>query len=169
MSAPVVRGYITSRPVRGNAVPQRVQNLVVRDYAARRGLAYRLAAVEYAMPGCSMILEGVLADLDRLDGVVLYSLFLLPDDPHRRRAIYDRVLAAGRRLYAALEDLVLATPADAALWEDLIDVAATLPATPFGGRYEKNDEPLGPDAERLVEIFERDGATPARAPSSASR
>lgn len=155
MSQPVVRGYIGSRPIRGAAVPQRVQNLVVRDYAERRGLSYRLAAVEYAMPGCFMILENVLRELDALDGVALYSLYLLPPERARRHAIYARVLGSGKRLYAALEDLVLADREDGVRWDDLIDVAATLPATPFAGRYEKGAEPLGPDAEALIAAFER--------------
>ena len=56
------RGYIASRPVRGTHTPQRVQNLVVRDYAARTKLDYRLSAVEYAMPACYMMLDDVLGD-----------------------------------------------------------------------------------------------------------
>ena len=51
------RGYIASRPVRGLAQPQHVQNLVVRDYASRAKLPYLLSATEYAMPGCYMVLE----------------------------------------------------------------------------------------------------------------
>jgi sporadic carbohydrate cluster protein (TIGR04323 family) len=43
------RGYIASRPVRGQDWPQHVQNLVVRDYAQRNGLHYLLSATEYAM------------------------------------------------------------------------------------------------------------------------
>ena len=67
------RGYVFSRPVDSHRVPQHIQNLVIRDYAARRKLHYLLSATEYAMPGCYLILEQVLADLaartlsDRLD------------------------------------------------------------------------------------------------------
>ncbi len=54
------RGYIASRPVRGQEWPQHVQNLVVRDYAQRNGLHYLLSATEYAMDACYMNLETVL-------------------------------------------------------------------------------------------------------------
>jgi sporadic carbohydrate cluster protein (TIGR04323 family) len=144
------RGYITSRPVRGTAFPQRVQNLVVRDYAQRRGLAFRLSLTEYAMPGCSMMLETLLAELDALEGIILFSTFTLPVHRARRRAVFERVLAAGKTLHAALENLVVRTPADVAHWNDLIDVDALLPATPFGGRYEKNAAPLGPGAGAMI-------------------
>jgi sporadic carbohydrate cluster protein (TIGR04323 family) len=147
------RGYIGSRPVRGSAIPQRVQNLVVRDYAQRRNLRYLLAATEYAMPGAYMMLEDTLAELDRLDGIVMYSLFLLPRDAAHRQRVYDRVIATGASLHAALEDMVVRTPADIRAFEDVTSVAHALPATPFGGRYEKTATPLGSESAGLLRAF----------------
>ncbi len=148
------RGYIASRPVRGNAIPQRVQNLVIRDYAARRSLPYRLSVTEYAMQNCYMMLEDAIAELERLDGLIVYSLFLLPEDPAHRRRIYERFLATGTQLHAALEDLAIVDRTGIDAFEDITAVAHALAATPFGGRYEKDDEPLGPQAERLVRALE---------------
>jgi hypothetical protein len=51
------RGYVFSRSVDNHRVPQHIQNLVIRDYAARRKLHYLLSATEYAMPGCYLILD----------------------------------------------------------------------------------------------------------------
>ena len=114
------RGYIASRRVRGQLMPQQVQNLVVRDYARRRGLTYKLSATEYGMPGCYMMLESVLGELDALEGVILYSLFMLPQRPERRRAIYRRVLQSGASLHAALEDLAVGSERDIARVEDIL-------------------------------------------------
>jgi len=144
------RGYITSRPVRDSHFPQRVQNLVVRDYAQRRKLPFRLSLTEYAMPGCSMMLESLLGELDTLDGIILFSAFTLPADRERRKGVYQRVLAAGKTMHAALENLVVRTPADVARWDDIIEVDAILPSTPFGGRYEKTATPLGEHATTML-------------------
>lgn len=114
------RGYIASRKVRGQIMPQQVQNLVVRDYARRKDLTYKLSATEYGMPGCFMMLESVLAELDQLEGVILYSLFMLPRSQERRHVIYDRVLQAGGSLHAALEDLAVAGSDDIARIEDIL-------------------------------------------------
>jgi len=114
------RGYIASRPVRGSTVPQHVQNLVIRDFAQRNGLLFKLSATEYAMAGSFMMLDAVLAELPQLDGFILYSQFMLPERPERRRAIYDRVLAEGKMLAGAVENLTLRTPADVRRWEDII-------------------------------------------------
>ena len=130
MSERGARGYIFSRPHLGGHVPQRVQNLVIRDYCARRGLRYLLSATEYAMPGCFMMLERVLDELPRLDGIVLYSLFQLPETAAHRRAVYGRVLEAGAQLHAALEDLTVRSPADIGRIEDIWCVRQTVALCP---------------------------------------
>ncbi|MDA8019462.1 MAG: sporadic carbohydrate cluster protein, TIGR04323 family [Thermoanaerobaculia bacterium] len=116
------RGYIASRPILGHRTPQHVQNLVIRNFTSRHGLAYRLSAAEYAMPGCYLMLEDVLQELEHLDGMIAYSLFMLPRDAARRRAIWHRILDQGTVFYAAVEELRLANEADIERLETLIDL-----------------------------------------------
>lgn len=124
------RGYVTSRPFMGERAPQHIQNLVIRDYAKRHDFAYLLSATEYAMAGSQMILDQVLDDLGELDGIICYSIFQLPAQAERRRAVYARVLAAGRALHGAVEGLVLRNAADAARIEDIWRVRQALAACP---------------------------------------
>ncbi len=105
MSKQGYRGYIASRPILGNRTPQHVQNLVIRDYAQRHQLAYRLSAAEYAMPHCYLMLEQVALELERLDGMIVYSLFMLPRRPERRRRLWRRLVETGSVFHAALEEL----------------------------------------------------------------
>jgi sporadic carbohydrate cluster protein (TIGR04323 family) len=135
------RGYVGSRPVRGVAFPQRVQNLVVRDYAQRRGLAYRLSLVEHAMPGSYMILENLLDELPQLDGAIFFSAFMLPPERSARQAVYDRFIATGASLHLALENRCVTDRRSCEELEETIAVAHALGATPFGGRYEKDGRP----------------------------
>lgn len=113
------RGYIASRPIDGHRAAQHIQNLVLREHARKYGLTYLLSATEYAMPHCYMMLEQVLEELPQVGGIIAYSMFMLPRNPVRRRAVYDRVLGLGRQFHAAAEDLILAGPADVARWEDI--------------------------------------------------
>jgi sporadic carbohydrate cluster protein (TIGR04323 family) len=135
------RGYIASRPVRGTPFPQRVQNLVVRNHATRYALQYKLSLAEYAMPDCYMMLQTLLDELPRLDGVIVFSMFMLPSRPPARSALYTRVIDAGVELHAALEDLVLRTREDIALFEDTIAVAAALRLAPLRGCFTKTGPP----------------------------
>ena len=123
------RGYIASRPVRGASTPQHVQNLVIRDYAARNGLNFLLSATEYAMVGCYLMLEAVLDDLPNLDGVIFYSVFMLPQNHERRRALYGRLLESGHTLHGALENIRVANAADVERLEDIFLVAQFAPST----------------------------------------
>jgi sporadic carbohydrate cluster protein (TIGR04323 family) len=117
------RGYVFSRSVENHRVPQHIQNLVIRDYAQRRKLQYLLSATEYAMPGCYLILEQVLDELASLDGVILYSMFMLPAVAGERDRIYRRVLKGGCRMHAAVEGFVLADEADIERWENVLRTA----------------------------------------------
>ena len=117
------RGYVFSRSVDDHRVPQHIQNLVIRDYAARRKLHYLLSATEYAMPGCYLILEQVLDELATLEGVILYSMFMLPAAAGERNRIYRRLLDAGSGLHSAVEGFVLTHETDIERWENVLRTA----------------------------------------------
>lgn len=114
------RGYIFSRSIDGHRVPQHIQNLVIRDYATRHGLHYLLSAAEYSMQGSHLILEQTLDELCAVDGIIVYSMFVLPAAAARRRSIYKRVLDAGCSLHAAVEGFVLENEGDVERWENVL-------------------------------------------------
>ena len=114
-----LRGYVTSRPFFDNRVPQHVQNIVIRDYCKRRGFEYLLSATEYAMPACYMMLEDALNELGQIDGLAMYSIFLLPRRQSRRQEIYRKVLAKGGSLHGAVENFAMQTEADIKQIEDI--------------------------------------------------
>lgn len=117
------RGYVFSRSVDNHRVPQHIQNLVIRDYASRRKLHYLLSATEYAIPNSYLILEQVLDELATLEGVILYSMFMLPAETGERNRVYRRLLDAGGSLHSAVEGFVLADEADIERWENVLRTA----------------------------------------------
>ena len=120
------RGYIASRPIRGHSTPQHIQNLVIRDYAERNALKFKLSATEYAMPGCDMILRAVIDELSTLEGLILFSMFQLPQDISDRMLVYKTVLDSNRAMHAATENLALLASEDISRWEDIILVGPFL-------------------------------------------
>ncbi len=125
-----LRGYIASRPVRGERTPQHVQNLVIRDYAARQKRTYLLSATELSVPGCYIVLEDVLRELDAIEGIICYSLFMLPESRPARLRIYDRLLSAGAELHAAVENLALRSEEDVRRLEDIRLIDGLLASCP---------------------------------------
>lgn len=122
------RGYIGARMAMGRSVPQSVQQLVLRDYCRKRGLEYLLAATEYCLPGSTAVLDGVLDELDRIAGIVMYSLFLFPERRAKRQEMLRRVLDHGATLHTAVEGIVIAGDEDARRVEDTWLVAGVLGA-----------------------------------------
>ena len=113
------QGYVTSRPFQGQRVPQHVQNLVIRDYCRGSELIYLLSGTEYAIPGSSLMLQQLLDGLEQLDGIILYSLFQLPENKSSRQTIYQQVLAQKKSLHFAVETLVLQEERDCQRIEDI--------------------------------------------------
>ena len=111
-------GYIASRPIEGNRIPQHIQNLVVREYAKKNQLEFNLSATEYNCQACYLLLEQLLNEIDQVDGIILYSLFMLPERYERRKEIYQVLIEKGRTLHAAVEDYQIAT------WQDVDRVEA---------------------------------------------
>lgn len=99
-----LRGYIYGRPFMGERVPQHIQNLVLRDYARQKGMTLLLAASEYAIEGSHLVLGTVLDELERIDGVLAYSLFQLPESTDDRLAVLKRFIDTGKSLHFAVED-----------------------------------------------------------------
>lgn len=116
------RGYIGSRPYHCGDYPHHVQNIIVRNYCQKNQLIYLLSATEYSLPGCYMMLEEVLRSLDTLEGIVLFSIFMLPKSAQKRRVIYDQILTKGVSLHAALEDLCIQSEADVQIIEDMMNL-----------------------------------------------
>jgi sporadic carbohydrate cluster protein (TIGR04323 family) len=114
------RGYIFSRHMNGQIIPQRVQNLVIRDYAQKHGLLFLLSATEYHMDGCFMMLNASLETLDDIAGLIFYSTHQLPDDDHHRHKIFQTLLQKKKGLRFALEELELLSPEDVEIIEDII-------------------------------------------------
>ena len=104
---PGFRGYIFSRTIDSNFIPQRVQNLVVKDYSERFNLFFKLSATEYKMKNSYLMFNSVMKEIKKIDGIIFYSLFMLPDNKKNRYKIYDKIILNKKELHFALEEIQL--------------------------------------------------------------
>ena len=124
------RGYVSSRDFGGLRIPVPVQALVLRDWCQRHGKIYKLHLNENIFPHSYMVLEGMVRNLDGLEGMLMVSMFMLPRRPERRRALYDQVLRQGVDLRFVLEDMAIAAPADIEPVEEILSIHHALAAAP---------------------------------------
>lgn len=135
------RGYVTSREFGGARIPVPVQSLVLRDYCARKGLLYKLHLNENMFPNSYLVLEGLVRDLSEFEGMLMCSMFMLPQRAERRAAVYRRIFEQGAELHLVLEDIVLRKFADTTAVERVLSAALLLPQCPT----RIPEELIGPD------------------------
>ena len=132
-----LRGYIGSRPYYGLRTPKHIQNLVIRNFCAKQGKTFLLSATEYAMNNCYMVLERIFDELPVLEGIVLYSLFMLPTERNRRAKLWGKLCMHGGVLYTAVEDYTVKTEDDIRRIETIWRLHETIPHCPKAvSRYE---------------------------------
>ncbi|MFL2875801.1 MAG: LIC12192 family sporadic carbohydrate cluster protein [Candidatus Pelagibacter sp.] len=125
-----VRGYIFSRSFLEERVPQHVQNIVIRDYCKNNNLHYLLSSTEYIIKNSHLMLEQVLNNLNKVDGIVAYSVFQLPTDREKRKKVYNKVIKYNKELHFAVEKLKIVSQSEADLIEEIWNIKQTLPFTP---------------------------------------
>jgi sporadic carbohydrate cluster protein (TIGR04323 family) len=124
------RGYVTSREFGGARIPVPLQSLALRDYCQRKGLIYKLHLNENVFPSSYLVLEGLVSNLGGLQGIVMCSMFMLPQRTERRAAIYRQILGQDAELHLVLEDIVIRRMDDTSRVEEVLSVANLLPYCP---------------------------------------
>jgi len=77
-----------------------------------------------------MILNSLIKNLKKYDGIVFFSLFQLPFSEKKRRTIYDKFLEKKKTILFANEKLELRNKNDILLCENIIKVTKMLKFTP---------------------------------------
>lgn len=104
-----VRGYIFGKEFMGERVPQQVQNIIIRDFCIKNKLHYKLSLVEYVFKKSTFMLKEGLKEIDKIYGIVFYSLFQLPEDEKDRNLICKFVLKKKKKLFFALENIEMSS------------------------------------------------------------
>jgi sporadic carbohydrate cluster protein (TIGR04323 family) len=99
----VFRGYISSRECLGLNYPQRIQNIVIRDYCNNNKFKFLLSAAEYSMKGSYFVLKDIIKELSVISGVVAFSIFQLPDNKNKRIDLLKTFIKKKKSIHFALE------------------------------------------------------------------
>lgn len=116
------RGYIFSRPIDGQMIPQRVQGLVIRTYVEKNKKELILSGTEYLMDNCFMMLKKLKDELEIYEALVFYSIFMLPSNKSDRFDLYQKLFSNKTELHFALEEIVIKSEKDVQMLEDILMV-----------------------------------------------
>jgi sporadic carbohydrate cluster protein (TIGR04323 family) len=125
-----LRGYVSSRSFMGERCPQNIQNLVLRDYCKKINCEFLLSGTEYAINNSYLMLKQVIDEIPSINGVVLYSLFQMPEIQKNRLKIYDNVINQNGELHFVLENLKISTYSEIEKVENIWLIKQTMPKCP---------------------------------------
>ena len=114
-----VRGYIFSRPFLDERAPQHVQNIIIRDFCKKKSYHYLLSASEYRMGKSYSILESLTSNSQNIDGIIVYSLLMLPEKQTQRTKILKKFIRKKKFFCFAVEDITVKNSKDIKTINDL--------------------------------------------------
>jgi sporadic carbohydrate cluster protein (TIGR04323 family) len=114
------RGYVTCREFGGLKLPVPVQSQILREYCLRKGFIYKLHLNENIFPHSYMVLEGILENLTDFEGLLMCSIFMLPERSSRRKAIYEKILSEKISIHFILEEIVCKDVSDTLFIEEIL-------------------------------------------------
>ena len=97
-------GYIFSRNIDKNFIPQKVQNLVIRDFATRMKFNLKLSATEYKMENSYLMLKSLNKKKPTYNGIIFYSLRML-FELKNYESLIEKFLINNIILISALEEI----------------------------------------------------------------
>jgi len=116
------KGYISSRRLSdGNYVPQKIQNMTIRNVCERYNVKYELSAVEYIFNDSYIMLQNIIdRSLKKNDGIIFYSIFQLPDEHKKRNIFLNQIIKKKKRVIFSNEKLLIQSKIDLILVNDYI-------------------------------------------------
>ena len=127
-----VRGYIFSRSFLGERAPQHIQNIVIRDFCKKKFFHYLLSASEYRMNKSYSILKNLISNTNDIDGIICYSLLMLPDNELSRIKILNNLIKKKKFICFAVEDITVKNFKDIKKINHLWKIKETLKKTYLG-------------------------------------
>jgi len=103
------KGYISSRDCFGTYFPQKIQNIVIRDYCKKKKINYELSSAEYTMKNSYLVLNEIIKDMKKIDGIIAFSIFQLPTEKKKRNKILEKILKKNKKISFVLESFSVNT------------------------------------------------------------
>ena len=106
------RGYVSSRKINGNVIPQSLQNLKIRDYANSKKLVFKLSITEHKSKNGFFALNDLKEKISKLDGIIFFSIYQLPEKKTLRKKYLKYFIKRKKKLFFAFKNLELKTIED---------------------------------------------------------
>ena len=102
-----LKGYISSRKLlNGDYVTQKTQNLIIRESCKLKNFNLELSSAEYIMDSSFMVLNNLIENLNKNDGIAFFSLFQLPENHNSRLKIYKNLFKFKKIIFFVMKNFI---------------------------------------------------------------
>jgi sporadic carbohydrate cluster protein (TIGR04323 family) len=76
----IYQGYVKLQSFNNIYLPPAIQNLVIKNYCEQNNLIFKLSVNEQNIKNCYMELFFILRNVKKIDGIIMNSIYMLPQD-----------------------------------------------------------------------------------------
>lgn len=76
----IYQGYVQLKNFNNIYLPPAIQNLIIKNYCEQNNLTFKLSVNELNIKNCYMELFFILRNIKKIDGLIMNSIYMLPQD-----------------------------------------------------------------------------------------
>ena len=76
----IYQGYVKLKSFNNIYLPPAIQNLIIKNYCEQNNLTFKLSVNELNIKNCYMELFFILRNIKKIDGLIMNSIYMLPQD-----------------------------------------------------------------------------------------
>ena len=122
-----LKGYVSSRSISGQIVPQSIQNTILRSYCNENNFKFALSSTEYSPAESFLMLEKTIKELDPYHGIISYSIFQLPYNLNYRNIILNKIINKKKIFYFVIEKICIKDKNDIINLNQILKINQLLP------------------------------------------
>ncbi len=122
-----LKGYVSSRSISGQIVPQSIQNTILRSYCNENNFKFALSSTEYSPEESFLMLEKTIKELDPYHGIISYSIFQLPYNLNYRNIILNKIINKKKIFYFVIEKICIKDKNDIINLNQILKINQLLP------------------------------------------
>ena len=74
------QGYVKLQSFNNIYLPPAIQNLIIKNYCEQNNFIFKLSANEHNIKNCYMELFFILRNIKKINGIIMNSIYMLPQD-----------------------------------------------------------------------------------------
>ena len=123
----VLKGYVSSRHIAGQLIPQSIQNSLIRNYCNENNMTFALSSTEYSSDNSFLMLEKTVNEIKLYDGIISYSIFQLPKSIEYRNFLLNKMLNKKKIYCSVLEKITISNKKDLNYLNQILNINNLLP------------------------------------------